>query len=236
MKTELRRKLKYYFYKYRLHRFVPSEPLLFLGHLSAASKWINEQKDVPFSNFPLKTYDYGARYRLYDFILEKEIKAAPIDYLEFGVANGKSFLSWVEKAKHPDSRFYGFDTFSGLPEDWGPFKKGTFSTNNAVLETNDTRCQFYEGLFQATLFDFLSSYDSNHKKVLHLDADLYTATLFVLTTLSPLLKKGDIIIFDEFNVPLHEIKAFQEWVNAFYINYTVIGESNNYFQLAVRID
>ena len=54
--------------------------------------------------------------------------------------------------------------------------------------------------------------------------------------MSPYFKKGDILLFDEFNVPLHEFKAFSEWVNSFYINYFVIGEVDNYYQIAIKIE
>ena len=46
---------------------------------------------------------------------------------------------------------------------------------------------------------------------------------------------GDVIFFDEFNVPQHEFKAFTEWVNAFYVKYEVLGAVNNYYQIAVKI-
>jgi hypothetical protein len=68
-----------------------------------------------------------------------------------------------------------------------------------------------------------------------MDADLYTSTLFVLTSISPILNKGDIIIFDEFNVPMHEFKAFSEWIKAYYIQYEVIAAVNNYYQIAIQI-
>ena len=71
--------------------------------------------------------------------------------------------------------------------------------------------------------------------VIHIDADLFSSTLFVLNTLNPYLKKGDILFFDEFNVPVHEFKAFKLWVESYYINYTVLGEVNNYYQTAIRI-
>ena len=49
------------------------------------------------------------------------------------------------------------------------------------------------------------------------------------------LKSGDVIFFDEFNVPMHEYKAFTEWANSFYIDYEVIGTVNNFYQLALKI-
>ena len=71
--------------------------------------------------------------------------------------------------------------------------------------------------------------------IVHIDADLYSATLFVLTSIYPFLKKNDIIIFDEFNVANHEFKAFMAFVDAFYFKYEVIGAANNFYQLAIKV-
>ncbi len=65
-----------------------------------------------------------------------------------------------------------------------------------------------------------------------MDADLYSSTIFVLTQLYPYLQPGDIILFDEFNVPLHEFKAFNEFTKAFYIELKPLGAVNNYLQVA----
>ena len=230
------RKLKYHFFKLGVHRFVPGRSLVFLGHLSIMSRWISRKKGLEFSNFPSKTFDYSRRFDLYKFVIENELFDNEIDYLEFGVAEGVSFRWWIKQIDHKNSRFYGFDTFSGLPEDWGPFKKGDMSNGNEPPEVDDSRCQFYQGIFQNTLYDFLKTYKSEKRKVIHLDADLYSSTLFVLTTLSPYLNSGDILLFDEFNVPLHEYKAFREWTESFYINYSVIAEVNNFYQVAIKID
>lgn len=235
MKTKIKRirKLKYYLFKLGIHRILPAQKLLFLGHLAGVSKWISQQKELKFTSFPSKIFNYSRRYDLYKFIIENEILDKEIDYLEFGVSKGSSFKWWVENVKHKNSRFYGFDTFTGLPEDWGSFKKGDMSNGNKPPVLDDSRHEFYQGIFQNTVYTFLKTYKSNKRKVIHLDADIFSATLFVLTTISPYLRKGDILIFDEFNVPLHEYKAFKIWVDSFYIDYKVIGEVNNFYQVAI---
>ena len=229
------RKIKYLFLKNRIHKLLPSSKLIFFGYLSALSEWVSKNNELKYSSFPTKEFDYKKRYKLYQFIIDNEITDQKIDFLEFGVANGNSFKWWIDSIKDKDAAFFGFDTFTGLPEDWGPFKKGDMSNGNTPPKINDSRHKFYQGLFQETLYKFLDSYQVQKKKIIHLDADLYSATLFVLTSLSPYLRKGDILIFDEFNVPLDEFKAFKEWSDSFYINYSVIGEVNNYYQVAIKI-
>ncbi len=95
--------------------------------------------------------------------------------------------------------FAGFDTFEGLPEDWGTFKKGEMSFS--IPQINDQRAEFMKGLFQDTLLPYLDKKGSslvNGTNIIHLDADLFSSTIFVLTQLYKYLKKGDILFFDEF--------------------------------------
>lgn len=232
---KIRGKLKGFFYVCQLHRITPSFLLNFIGHLASVSKWIQQhKKEATYSDFYSYTYNYDNRFNLYQHVLDSG-KLTTFNYLEFGVLNGKSLKWWLANANHPDTRFFGFDTFTGLPEDWGPFKAGEMNAGNAPPIVNDTRCSFYQGLFQQTLHPFLKSYNNAPTTVVHIDCDLYTSTLFVLTTLAPHLKPGDILLFDEFNVPLHEFKAFTEWTNAYYINYQLIGGVNNYFQVAIKL-
>ena len=98
---------------------------------------------------------------------------------------------------------------------------------------DDPRHTFYQGLFQQTLPGFLKTYSSRNRRIIHMDADLYSSTLFVLTQMTPVLKNGDVLFFDEFNVPLHEWRAFSEWTEAFYISYEVLGSVNNFYQVAI---
>lgn len=235
MSIRLLGKLKGIFFRFNLHLLFPGKNLVFLGQLSDLSKWISKRRKISFSDFYSYKFDYNKRYQLYTYIIEKEGITSDIDYLEFGVSKGYSFRWWSDQIKDSNSRFYGFDTFSGLPEDWGPFKKGAMSNGNVPPELNDKRCTFYQGLFQQTLLPFLKTYQPNRRRIIHMDADLYSSTLFVLTTISPYLRKDDIILFDEFNVPRHEFKAFIDWTSSFYIEYDVLGAVNNFYQVALRL-
>jgi O-methyltransferase len=235
IKNRLRGKLKGYFFVLKLHKILPFRFLRFISQMGELSRWIEKNRKIKFTDFYSGKFDYMKRILLYRYLIDNVIHDKPVDYLEFGVSKGVSFRWWSENLKAENSRFFGFDTFTGLPEDWGSFKKGDMDNNNEIPVMNDSRCSFYQGLFQQTLPVFLKSYSPVSGKIIHMDADLYSSTLYVLTSISPFLKQGDIIIFDEFNVPMHEFKAFSEWVASYYIKYEVIGAVNNFYQLAIRI-
>ena len=65
------RKFKYYFYKYGIHKVLPGDRLIFLGHLSRLSRWISENKGLGFSNFPTKNFDYQDRFKLFQGLWRK---------------------------------------------------------------------------------------------------------------------------------------------------------------------
>ena len=236
MKLSLIRLIKSLFIKLQLHRiFSPFTGILSnLIYITGFSKWAHENKKVAYNDF-LSKWDYNKRYELYKWVMDKENLSCPVNYLEFGVADGYSFNWFMANNMHADSRFYGFDTFDGLPEDWGPFKKGTFGTNNKVPAINDERGQFLKGLFQQTLPVFLANFDNKSRNVIMMDADLWSATLFALTSLAPFLKKDDIIFFDEFVVPTHEFKAFLDFTQSYYINLQLIAAANNYYFAAFKV-
>jgi len=227
--------LKGLFFYFRGDRIIPVHLFVFLAHLASLSRWIYKNKKTCKNDFYNRKFNYEKRELLYEQVITEYNLDTNIDYLEFGVSKGHSFRWWISRIKNIDARFYGFDTFSGLPEDWGRFKKGDMSNGDEPPVIYDNRHKFYQGLFQQTLLPFLNRYSSNRRKVVHMDADIYSATLYVLTLITPFLKSGDIIFFDEFNVPLHEFKAFQEWSSSFYIDYDVLGGVNNFYQVAIMI-
>ena len=236
MKFTIIRFLKTTFIRLKLHVLFSwmngfLSQLLWMNQLS---KWANDHKNIALNDFPSK-WDYNKRFQLYSTIIEKEGLNAPINYLEFGVANGYSFNWWMTQNTHADSRFSGFDTFTGLPEDFGPFKKGFFNTNNDIPKIKDERGQFFQGLFQQTLPGFLTTFDNSKKTVLMLDADLFSSTLFTLSSFAPFLKEGDIILFDEFVVPTHEFMAYQHFLDSYYFDLELIGVANNYYFAAFKV-
>jgi len=237
LKLFLIRKIKSLFARFKLHVLLkPFEGILLNAvYLSKLSRWINKNSQLKFNDFYNKKVNYEGRFGLHEFIIKEEIQNQSIDYLEFGVANGIAIKWWVEKNKNPESRFYGFDVFTGLPEDFGVMKKQHYNTEGQTPQIDDERVKFIKGLFQDSLPDFLTSYEAKQRKIIHMDADLYSSTLFVLTRLIPLLQKDDIIIFDEFGVPTHEFRAFTDIVFAYKLNYEILGAINNYLQIAIKI-
>ncbi|TDH26227.1 class I SAM-dependent methyltransferase [Segetibacter sp. 3557_3] len=237
MKLFLIRFLKSFFIKLQLHRiFEPfSGFFLNMAYMTKFSRWAYENKNVAYNDFWGK-WDYTKRSGMYQWVIEQELLTGPINYLEFGVAAGHSFDWWMTKNTHPDARFYGFDTFDGLPEDWGPFKKGAFSNNNQLPVLKDGRGKFYKGLFQQTVPGFLAELDNNRRNVIMMDADLFSATLYALTMLAPYLKKDDIIFFDEFVVPTHEFKAYSDFIQSHYTRLKLIAAANNYYFVAFKVD
>ena len=232
------RKIKGLFLKIGLHKIIEpfSGLLLTLLFLSKFSKWRKGHSNLNFNDFYNRNVDYKDRFRLHEFVYKTEGLSEPIDFYEFGVEEGMSFKWWVNENKNTKARFFGFDTFAGSPENFGVMKREDFDVKGQFPDVNDDpRCFFIKGLFQESLLPFLKKHEFINRKVIHMDADLYSATLFVLTQIYPYLKNGDIIIFDEFGVPTHEFKAFNDFISSYYLEYNVLGAVNNYLQVAIKV-
>jgi hypothetical protein len=237
-KLDVIRKMKSLFMKWRLDNI--AEPftggLLNLLYMSKLSRWRRQTKVNGYNDWYQRKWDYNRREKLYDALISQEqVGSLPIDYFEFGVCGGYSFNWWLEHNKNPNSRFFGFDTFEGLPEQFGHFKKGEMAASLESLGINDSRASFYKGLFQDTLLPFLDQYKTGQRKLIHMDADIFSATLFSLSQLYRVLNDGDIIMFDEFAVPRHEFMAFKIFTESFYVDYEIIAAANNYLFLAMKI-
>jgi hypothetical protein len=154
-----------------------------------------------------------ARDQLYDFAA-RTIGSAPIRYLEFGVAGGKSMRSMTKRFAHPDARFFGFDCFEGIPEAWKDKPPGTFSMQGRLPVMADKRVSLVKGYFQDTLPEFISTFEcpATGPVLVHYDADLYSSTLFILSTLWQRVSEY-YFLFDEF--VSDEIIALHDFMQAY---------------------
>lgn len=188
----------------------------------STSEYVNEKmKDTPF---------YNNKYSLFDKVLnEVEIEGL---YLEFGVFNG-STVNYIAQQKDNET-IYGFDSFEGLPEDWGNIKKGTFYVEN--LPTVRSNVILVKGWFNETLPKFVKE---NNKPIafLHVDCDIYSSAKTVFDELASNICHGTVIFFDEyFNYPEwkdNEYKAFQEFCDKYSVKYKYLGMCNT--QVALKI-
>jgi Tfp pilus assembly protein PilF/predicted O-methyltransferase YrrM len=155
--------------------------------------------------------------------------------LEFGVYTGGSIIYIAERLKN--HKIYGFDSFQGLPEDWGvTAKKGQFAVDK--LPALKENIELVVGWFDETLPTFVKQ-RSGPISLLHIDCDLYSSTKTIFDNLNDWIVPGTVIVFDEyFNYPgweLHEFKALQEFREANRVSYEYLGLVPTGQQVAVRI-
>lgn len=143
----------------------------------------------------------------------------PVDFLEFGVYRGDTMRQWLGLNGHPQSRFWGFDSFSGFPQDWRTLARtvprAEFDTRGAIPDIRDERVKFVKGFFQQSLPPFLDAFSPRNRLILHLDADMYTSTLYVLAKMDKYLAPGSLLLFDEFSTGIDEYRAFRDYSDAF---------------------
>lgn len=180
---------------------------------------------------------FKKKQEMYDYIVKEFVYDMPLSYLEFGVFQGASIKYWTSINSNKQSEFIGFDTFTGLPENWYnltvSLRKNHFNTQGQTPDIKDGRCRFIKGMFQDTLEEFLNQFKPKEKLVIHNDSDLYSSTLFMLVKVHHLLIKGSIIIFDEFSSPLHEMRALNDFSSSHRFNYKIIGHTEGYRQVAI---
>jgi O-methyltransferase len=172
-------------------------------------QWIAEQRDR------IPTFE-----QLHDFhryVHDEVCGGTAIDYLEFGVGDGGSIKLWSQLNRDSQSRFIGFDSFEGLPEDWTRnYPKGALSMGGIVPQTDDERVSFITGWFQKTLPGFLTEFIPRSRLIIHNDSDLYSSTLFTLASLDKLLVPGAVVILDDFSMATHVFRAFADYRSAFW--------------------
>lgn len=161
------------------------------------------------------------------FVFEKlQLRHKPKTlWLEFGVATGKT-INYI--SQFTNDKVYGFDSFEGLPEKWRDgFDKGAFNQNGNMPVVNEN-VELIKGWFNETLESFIKKHN---KKVsfIHMDADLYSSTIYILETLKDYIDNDCIIVFDElvnypgFDGDTGELKAFYEFITKYDVDWEWIG-------------
>jgi len=156
--------------------------------------------------------------------------------MEFGVYRGNSLRIIADRVAQS---VFGFDSFQGLPEDWTNFqRKGRFSLEGAAPQFNQSNISLLPGWFEDTLPVFLGQHEGP-ARFIHVDADLYSSTVTILTELRARIVPGTVILFDEyFNYPgweHHEYKAFQEFIRESGLRYEYLGFASSESAVAVKI-
>lgn len=139
----------------------------------------------------------------------------PGNIVEFGTWKGYSTRVirdelWRARFWQPtlrSKRIFACDSFQGLAESYEHLKAGTFAT--AVPRLFGVR--IVNGFFENTLTPALAA-EVGRVSFAHLDADLYSSTVTALEWLTPLLRPGSVLLFDEFvGEDPAEARALLEW-------------------------
>jgi tetratricopeptide (TPR) repeat protein len=129
--------------------------------------------------------------------------------MEFGVYQGTSIR---QIAALTDSTVHGFDSFTGIPEDWNDERAGSYSTEG-VLPSVPPNVKLQVGWFSESIPLFIQTHHEP-VRLMNIDCDLYSSTKLVLDLLEPQIGPGAVIVFDEFIGNLSwkddEFKAFHE--------------------------
>lgn len=166
---------------------LPSTPL-YLRQLSVedSARYVYETfPHVTVMTYRHETVAYAARRA-----------ANPGLFLEFGVDEGTTINQFAKL--RPDVRVFGFDSFEGLPEDWGgtSLLKGRFDRKGKMPAVPDN-VTLVRGWFNETI----PPWKAEHPEEIafcHVDCDLYSSTVTIFTELEDRFRKGTILLFDEY--------------------------------------
>ena len=146
---------------------------------------------------------------------------------EFGVYKGRTFAAacFLGRERRLTMRFWAFDSFAGLPDSEGEFRKGQFECGREEFLRTVRRCvghiadvHVVPGWFSDTLSPENHSISAlKAVAIAWIDCDLYESTKPVLEFLTERLSNGSVICFDDwFNIQARpdcgEQRACQEWL------------------------
>jgi len=156
---------------------------------------------------------------------------------EYGVNDGASFIPMCENYK--DQTVFGFDGFAGLPGGVWPgnmIHKGMFDHGGEAPFVCPDNGTLVVGWFKNTMPNF--DYKQTVAKYLHIDCDVYSSTVDILTNLVGKIVPGTVITFDDYcnhpNWRQGEWKAWQEFCEANKIKYKYLYVAGMSVSLIVK--
>lgn len=180
---------------------------------------------------------FATRPEMYRFVHDSSCKGEAIDYLEFGVFRGDSIREWLGLNQNKQSRFFGFDSFEGLPEDWRDGQaKGHFNVQGKPPQIDDPRVNFVKGWFENTIPPFARQFSTTNRLVIHLDADLYSSSMLALVHFGPFMSSGTLLLFDEFYDRENEFKALMDWQRIYRKSFRILAEMDNYGKICAELE
>jgi len=211
-------------FKYLLTRIGAGLSSRIIGSLTATTNYLEVGRWMHANGFDV-SHRLGRREQLFD-IVAGQVGDREVLYLEFGVFQGQATRYWSKLLRNPGSKLHGFDSFEGLPKNFVPHRqKGYFSVGGQIPQIDDVRVRFFKGWFEETLPRYKCP--PHEVLILNFDADLCSATAFVLNTLQDAVVPGTYIYFDEFNHQFHELRAFDEFIKKTGLKFSLLGATRS---------
>lgn len=169
-------------------------------------------------------------------VLEAALAAATVPglVLELGVRRGASIDVLAARV---DGLVHGFDSFEGLPTEWGGRATGAYTTHGELPRVRDN-VRLHVGWFRDTLGPFVAEHPGP-VRLLNVDCDLYASTRDAFAFLAPRFVPGTILVFDEYlcnpGWQEEEHRALVEAAQAHGFSYEVLVVSLFSRQVVVRV-
>lgn len=150
-------------------------------------------------------------------------------YAEFGVYDGKSFILACHALKDICSSFFAFDSFGGIKgtqaDELTHFADAQYSASRRTLEYNlrfagvDLETvKIVPGYFQESIVGKTpTDFGIEDLSIVHIDTDVYEPALLALEFVTPALRQGSLLLFDDYDQlacdnSKGERRAVHEWL------------------------
>jgi hypothetical protein len=140
---------------------------------------------------------FGRREKLWERLAQRLDPNRPLVVLEFGVAWGYATNWWLCRLGARDVVWHGFDRFTGIPHAYRALRQGAWDAGGTPPAIDDERVRWHVGDVQDTLgaVDLAAARDAQW--LVLFDLGFYEPTAFAWEVISPHLRQGDVMYFDE---------------------------------------